>query len=312
MKETDEKFFEEVARALEKNDAEALDILMEKEEPEVVEPKQEVAEPESTEPEVKEDEVPAEPRAEEDLETEEPEDEVATLKKQLEEARTAQHKLQSDAGRVPGLQRKLAELDKKLQTMAERSADKNDAGDVTELASIKDALNNEHFQLIKESDPTLAAALEAALTGLVRANKKESVEVVREVTSAFREDEEEEALRSEWNKLVEEAPDAPQIFQSKEWKQYKFGLTPEQRAIAESAYAEDVLIALGDFNSKFRKAAPQETKPSPVSEERERKLKTKTPGSGAPAAPAAKRVDDEESLFKQAYEEVLKQNQRIR
>ena len=318
-KEVDEKFFDEVSRAIEKQDTEALNTLMGPVDDEEIkkEPNQEVT-AEEDEAEVTEtDDSPDnkessdEPNSrEEDVEEDNADsEEVAKLKKELEEARTAQHRLKSDAGRVPGLQRKLAELDKRLQEMAEKSAKTTDE-DGDSDASLQDAFKNEHFELIKETDPTLAAALQAILGDAFRASKKESVQAAREVTNTFREVEEEEALRTEWDKLVEVAPEAPEIFKSPEWSQYKNTLTPAQRALAESGFADDVLVAIERYNRFIGK---EETvkQTAHVTEERERKLKTKTPGSHS-VSPAKREADDPNALFHSIYEELRKQGQHTR
>jgi hypothetical protein len=303
MQEENDKLFKEISRAMETNDTEAMDALMAKEE-EVKEPIQEVAAEEVVVEEVVEEEEPAvEARPNTDIP--EDEDETTRLKRELEEARTAQHRLKSDAGRVPGLQRKLAELDKKLQQMAEHSAkpDSDAEGD----ASIADAFDNEHFALIRETDPTLAAALQETFNRMVTSTKKQSVEAVREVTNTFREVEEQEDMQREFQKLVSVVPEAPEIFGSPEWTQYKENLTPNQRQLAESAYAEDVILAIERFNIFTGKVPSKQA--VDVSEERARKLTAKVPGSSA-ASPAQRQETDPEAYFKKIFEETRKLNQR--
>jgi hypothetical protein len=305
-KDVNEQFFEEVSAAMEKNDRESMQTLMGAvEEEEVKEPNQEVA---AEEIDVETDGTIDEPvdktRTEE--ESEEDEDETTKLKRELEEARTAQHRLKSDAGRVPGLQRKLAELDKKLQTMAEHSAkpDSDAEGD----ASLADAFDNEHFALIRETDPTLAAALQATFNRMVTSTKKQSVEAAREVTNTFREVEEQEDRYREFDKLVSVVPEAPEIFKSPEWTQYKDTLTPNQRQLAESGYAEDVVLAIERFNIYTGKVPSKQA--ANVSEERARKLTAKVPGSSA-ASPAQRQETDPEAYFKKIFEEQRKLNQRL-
>jgi hypothetical protein len=304
MQEENDKLFKDISRAMETNDTVAMDALMAKEEEEVKEPIQEVAAEEVKEEVVVEEEAPTE-EVREEAEDHGDEDETTKLRRELEEARTAQHRLKSDAGRVPGLQRKLAELDKKLQTMAENSAkpDSDAEGD----ASLADAFDNEHFALIRETDPTLAAALQATFNRMVTSTKKQSVEAAREVTNTFREVEEQEDMQREFNKLVSAVPEAPEIFRSAEWTQYKETLTPNQRQLAESGYAEDVVLAIERFNLYTGKVPSKQA--ADVSEERARKLTAKVPGSSA-ASPAQRQETDPEAYFKKVFEEHRKLNQR--
>lgn len=309
-KDPNEKFFDEVASAMAKNDTEALDILMgdvEEEKPEEKE-EQEVTAKEEDNSEVETDtkadkEMSAEDKTEQELT---PEETIAKLTKELEESRKAQHKQKSDAGRVPGLQRKLTELDKKLQLLAEKSADNTDG---TDGASIDDAFDNEHFRLIDETDPVLAKALRSTLQKAIGANRKESYEAVREVTNTFREEGEQEHIWEQFNILKGEVPDAAEIFQSKEWTAFKDTLTPRQRSLAESDYAEDVLSIMPRFD-KFAGRNVNTEEVTKVTEDRERKLRVKTPGSSAPNQIRRPDGDDPETLFNTLYAAAVKDMRR--
>lgn len=304
-KDVEQQFYDEVAKAIHTQDSDTLNTLIEfdenKKAPET-DPKQE--DPvedqgqEGLEKPVETDEPSDEPRSDDSAESDNGEETVESLKRQLEEARNVDHRLKSDAGRVPGLQRKLAELDKKLQEMAEKSAATNENGD----DASGDAIDNEHLAIIRETDPTLAAAIEKSIAAALKSAKRSSVDAARVVTETFRQEEEEANLRHEWNVLVQEAPDAPEIFRSKEWDEWKQTISPSMRLLAESATADDVLIAIDRFNKATGRN--QAVTPSPVQEARERKLKTRTPGSEGPSSPSSG-FTDPEAYFNKLYKDLL-------
>jgi hypothetical protein len=304
-KDVEQQFYDEVSKAIHAQDSGTLSTLIEfdetKKETET-DPKQEdpVADQgqEGLEKPVETSEPSDEPRSTDSAESDNDEDTVESLKRQLEEARNVDHRLKSDAGRVPGLQRKLAELDKKLQEMAEKSAATNENGD----DASGDAIDNEHLAIIRETDPTLAAAIEKSISSALKSAKRSSVDAARVVTETFRQEEEEASLRHEWNVLVQEAPEAPEIFRSKEWDEWKQNITPSMRLLAESAVADDVLIAIDRFNKATGRH--QVVTSSPVQEARDRKLKTRTPGSEGPSSPSGN-FTDPEAYFNKLYKDLL-------
>lgn len=303
-KDVEQQFYDEVSKAIHAQDTDTLNTLIEFE-PEkktVEDPKLEDPatdqEQEDLEKPTETDEPEDTSRSDDNVESDDDDNSVESLKRQLEEARNVQHRLKSDAGRVPGLQRRLAELDKKLQELAERSAATTEDGD----DASKDAFDNEHLAIIRETDPTLAAAIEKSISAALVAANKRSVEAARVVTDTFRQEEEEAALRQEWDILVQEAPDAPEIFRSQEWDEWKQTITPSMRMLAESSVAEDVLIAIDRFNKTMGRT--QAVQPSPVQEARERKLKTRTPGSEGPSSPSSTNLD-EEAYFNKLYKDLL-------
>lgn len=304
-KDVEQQFYDEVSKAIHAQDTDTLSTLIEfeaekktVEDPNLEDPAKD-QEQEDLEKPTETEEPDTTSRSDDEVESEDEDDNsVESLKRQLEEARNVQHRLKSDAGRVPGLQRKLAELDKKLQEMAERSAATNENGD----DASKDAFDNEHLAIIRETDPTLAAAIEKSISAALVAANKRSVEAARVVTDTFRQEEEEAALKQEWDILVQEAPDAPEIFRSQEWDEWKQTITPSMRMLAESSVAEDVLIAIDRFNKTMGRT--QVVQPSPVQEARERKLKTRTPGSEGPSSPSNTTLDPE-AYFNKMYKDLL-------
>lgn len=305
-KDVEQQFYDEVSKAIHAQDSDTLNTLIEFEAGDKETKTEPTQEDSATDQDQEGSETPAgneepsdEPRSDTTAESDDAEETVESLKRQLEEARNIDHRLKSDAGRVPGLQRKLAELDKKLQEMAERSAATNENGD----DASRDAIDNEHLAIIRETDPTLAAAIEKSISAALAQARKSSVDAARVVTETFRQDEEEASLRHEWDLLVREAPEAPEIFRSPEWDEWKQTVTPQMRQLAESAVAEDVLIAIERFNKATGRA--QVVQPSPVQEARERKLKTRTPGSEGPSSPSSG-FTDPEAYFNKMYKDLLR------
>jgi hypothetical protein len=301
-KTPEEKLFDAINKAVSENDTDAVDALLAPiEDLGNADPiKEEAPEPENKTDEAKIEDEPATTRSDyngsevEGTET----DEAAELRRQLEESKQAQHRLKSDAGRVPGLQRKLAELDKRLKEMAERSADPNDVD-----ASYEDALNNEHLSIVRETDPILAKAIEASIKQALTVARKHSTETAREVTTAFVEDHDHEALRQQWDILVEQVPDAADIFKSGAWERWKDKQDPETRAKAESPLANEVLEAINLFNGPAQ--GTQATASSQLAEGRADRLRRVTPNTASTPS-RVKAPSSEEELFKQMYAEALK------
>jgi hypothetical protein len=136
----------------------------------------------------------------------------------------------------------------------------------------------------------------------MKSAQRSSVDAARVVTETFRQEEEEASLRYEWDILVHEAPEAPEIFRSPEWDEWKQTISPSMRQMAESAVADDVLIAIDRFNKATGRN--QVVTPSPVQEARERKLKTRTPGSEGPSSPSGN-FTDPEAYFNKMYKDLL-------
>lgn len=304
-KTPEQKFFNEVSRALHENDTDVIDVLMEPLDTD--EPNQEVLADDAT---VEDEVVPdsLDDSQPDDTEPTESEKTIAQLRKELEEAKKVEHRLKSDAGRVPGLQSKLSAVEAKLDAMAAKAATRNEDGSVDDGASVDDAFDDEHFALIAETDPTLAAALKSVMGKVIKRTQTQGVDAAREVTKAFRETDEEVARQTEWNALVSVVPDAPDIFNSFAWASYKDTLTPEKLALAQSASASEVIAAITDYKAFVNKAVGS-TKANEVAEERQRKLTAGVPGSSTPGA-RAKAPDDEKTLFDNAYAEVLKSQYR--
>lgn len=238
------------------------------------------------EPEVKEEpEVPEEPVIPEQKETEEvnPEDKSSEVVEEdgtKDEAATKTdaaskpaepaeevpdikalqaeiHRLKSDAGRVPYMQRKMQELERELReaklsrTTAPAGGDASPDNATIELPKSL----QKRIAALKEIDPDLAETLEEGFLALRQEQLATSSHLVKEVTEAEAARADEEFLQQQYQALVAEVPIAPQIFGSPEWREWKERLSPARRAFAESQYADEVKIAISAFMNDMQARA---------------------------------------------------------
>lgn len=242
-----------------------------------------------------------------------PEDVAAELArlKQIEQ------RYKSDMGRVPTIQRKLAETEKELKRLRE-----------TPSSTQTNSKMADKLKQLRETDPFMADMFE----DMYKEQQSLTESKVEEVRTTLNEKELEITLKEEADKLVSYHPQAFDVFDLPEWGQWKDRQTPATRALAESMYADDVIKAFEYFARDMapRPAATsaptappqpvaaveqaQAVAPAPVvdqravkaKEERERKLAA----SGVSTSPAAGGGDglptDEAGLHRYYYELALK------
>lgn len=320
---TEAQIFSRISRSLAKNDFDTIEELVSSDEEiveeVVVEPE---VTPEVTEPEVTEPAKAASPEVQPEVvpEQEKPSDWTVALPKEAQEElarlRQVDLKYRSESGRVPYLQRKLAELEKKLQTDQPPSAAAS-SGQVIDDKELQEALAQ-----IEEVDPVTAKAFK-----LLHQKTEGSV---KKTQSIFEQRDEEALLQREYQKLVQVAPQAPQVFQLPEWQMWKEEQTPGVREAASSAYADDVLFAMEKFARDMRAKYPELAEPAakePVKEEvetpaapaidpkqaavveqRTRRLAATNPSSAAPAPQKKEEPSDPEALFAELYKQVQKKD----
>jgi len=230
-------------------------------------------------------------------------DELATLREEL-------HRAKSDAGRARHLNKKVQELERQLTAL--RSPAKGPDNNV----AIPDKLR-ERLAKYKEIDPELAEILEETY--------KSSASATSEVADAYNryvalqnQKQEEEYVRSEYQKVVATVPEAEDVFRSREWEQWVNMLSPNHRAMAESSDANEVLTAIQAFKVdaeklfggyKWGKTTPAPQAPAPsataVAAEKQRANRLASSANVKPTAPRATTEPDLETLFKQVYNENL-------
>jgi hypothetical protein len=340
---TEENLAKALTKAVNEGNSEEVDRLMavELQEPDPVEPE---PEPEVEETPVEETpETPIEGEESTETEQEVPDStkdeaapvpsaastpEPAKVEELPENIKQELHKLRSDVGRVPYMQRRLQELERELRetklsrTVPQATPD-SETGNEPTPAQIPDKLKK-RIEALREIDPDLADTLSEMAQTLKNESIQTTTGAVQELTRAEQERQDQEFLQTQYSALVAEVPYAPEIFKSKQWQEWKEGLSPGRRQLAESMYADEVKLAIGAFvhdmqarqGGNIQQATPAATPQEPVVEtpestkiqdERNRKLNN----SADPKAVAGKKTSaplDAEALFAQFSAEIRKEN----
>lgn len=252
-------------------------------------------------------------------------DEVATLKAQIEELRQQAHKYQSDAGRVPHLQRRLSELERQARAPARTATKASPEGKLTFTAEDYknvelDPDTQKEIDELKVVDPVMGNAVERSTKTAILTAQRRMEQVLAEREQVDQEFENERFYLEQKAELTREVPQHEEIFRSKEWAEWKNTLTPGERALAESGYASDVKKAIYSFAAVMRErypqavaAAPEKNEPvntgetPPESQPTEVALARARRTAEAPAVknPSAKPTEtfDEDAYFKEMYNE---------
>jgi hypothetical protein len=329
------KLFEQVSNASRENDSLKLSELMQADAIEEVAPVEE-DKPEETpaevvDEEVKPDKVEADKASSppEKAEEVEPKEEVKPsepselekLREQVARLDKENHRLSSQAGRVPYVQRKIKEIDKKLEDLAKASPSSHPSAEIQKKVL-------EKLKVVRDNDPELADAIAGAIAALgeatdgitdeVKAKEIDSLKHLRQLeVSAYQE--------AEANRILEVYPNAPEVFASNEWKKWKAEQTSAWATLANSDTADDVMFAMEkyakDMIAKYPELAKEEPKgvetpavdakakeeAQKVEAERQRKQKTSVV-IGSPSAPSKVGLpDDPNALFEKFSGEIRKQ-----
>lgn len=248
--------------------------------------------------------------------------EVEQLKAQIEELRQQNHRYSSDAGRVPYLQRRLAELERQTRAGTARpvnqSQDGKPAPSTTDLSSIElDPEMQKELDDLKDIDPVMAKALERSHKMAILTANRRAEAMFQEREQIQTEVEDEKFYLEQKSELDRMIPQNTQIFRSPEWQEWKAGLTPGQRALAESGYANEVAQAIyafaADMKARYgsnQEQAPEKAQTTPeansqVAEERARKAAT-SPEVKSTTAKAGSELD-EDQLFREMYKKIGKE-----
>lgn len=236
-----------------------------------------------------------------------------------EEKLKLEHKIRSDEGRVPSLQRQNEELKRKLQGQRPepQAAPAPDAQSKSKL--------DEKIAAIREVDPVLADTLLSLKEELAAPIREEVISRTEEIKSDLRQKDDEDLWNRENSKLLAAVPLAHEVFKHPQYKQWKEQQTEGILALATSIYAEDVLVAFDKFSKDMAKLHPQvvapaatevetptatakpavDTKTNNVVLERERKLNASAPAAVSGAAKTGDGIpDDEDKLFAHFQEQI--------
>lgn len=333
----DNKEYDSIAKALNEGNSEELDRLMAASDDDA--PKDEAKPPEESGDDAnKEDDVPPKEDPEEDKSKEDDFDKLLkddeppasdkkddkpeaapsaaspAIDKELEQEL---HRLRSDAGRVPFLQRRLADLERELRAQKARTpnagTDKTATSKPADLSSIElDEETQKELDELKEIDPVLARTLERMHKKAIAAANSRADHVVDTFTKSEQEAEEQRFFMEQKAELTRMIPQHEAVFAMPEWRQWKDTLTPGQRALAESAYASEVGQAIYAFAADMQRkngnapaADTQDTSANPpdktaVAKARDRKVDA----DASVKSPAAKADEpfDEDKYFTEMYE----------
>ena len=238
-----------------------------------------------------------------------PEEAIAKFHALKAERDKFEHKVKSDEGRVPSLQRQVEEL--KRKTMAQRPAFQ--AADVQAASSRSTDDLTARIASIREVDPMLADTLESFRNELAAPIREEFAARTDRIEHELRQKEDDHIRNRENEKLINAVPAAHDVFRHPEYQEWKASQTEGVMALANSAYADDVLVAFDKFAKDMRVRYPQadvavvpavvapiikDAKASTVISERDRKLKASAPASVGGIAKAGEAVpEDEDGYF---------------
>lgn len=316
--ESNESDFDKVMAAVAANDYDALSAYEngEQEEEEVVN--------DNAEENVNKDEIQDNPDEEEEQAAVEVDDtdtdtagDLPDYKAENERLLQEVHRYKSDAGRVPNLQRRLAELEKELRARVTPPARNPDPQESAVAGALPPELKK-RVDALREIDPDLADTLELLGTS----SQQGAIQYTEQQLRQMEEEREEQQARAFYDEQLAEleraVPEAMQVFSLPQWPEWKAGLTPGQRAMTESGYASDMVIAINAFKHYLQSTgqlpnnavqAPQPTaaelEAKKVQEARARRQDTAVNTRGTPA----KREEpfDSDKFFAEMYEKVGKE-----
>lgn len=208
--------------------------------------------------------------------------EVQERFKKLKDERTQlEHRVKSELGRVPALQRRVEELSRKLSAPpAPAKKQEAPAATPTSVAKSKFA---EKIAQVQKIDPDLAEVLLALKEEVdPETLRRELADKVGQTQALIKEKEEQEAWSREKNRLLQMIPQADDVFRDPRWRQWKNEQSEGIRALASSMDADDMVLALQKFAADMQARHPDQFAP-PAQQ---------TPPTPAPNPTAAKVVQD--------------------
>lgn len=247
--------------------------------------------------------------------------ELDILKEKLAKAEKDNHSLRSQAGRIPHVQRRIQELDKKLEELAKSKTSPSSQTSTKIQPKVLELLKG-----LKETDSeladTIANAIEAATNGVADEMLTKEEGTLR----LLREQEFQTYQEHETNRLLEMYPNAPEVFRSPSWAEWKneqservLGLATSNNAddvsFAFKKYAEDMIAKYPELAKVEDKVVADATPPASatseaakkVEAERQRRKETAVNVSNPSAAGKVGLPDDPEALFKKFSEEIRKE-----
>lgn len=325
------KLFNEISQAIRDSDSNKLTELTV--EPALDDKKVEeqpiVPQPDENQPEEKDEDEGKSP-SEEDEQTDEDADEekdegkeetkseMELLQEKLDKLTKENHNLKSQAGRVPHVQKRIRELDKKLEELERKQASPSSQASEKIKPKVDEILKG-----IKETDAELAEAIAKAIAAATESTVQESAAKERETLTFLREQELVEHQEYEAQRLLDMYPNAIDVFKSKHWSDWKSQQSDRIRGLAESDTADDVALAFEKYTKDMTAAYPTlvgDTKAEPsapdidaaekarqIEAERQKRKSTAANISSPNAAGKIAVPDDPQALFNKYMADIRKQ-----
>jgi hypothetical protein len=240
---------------------------------------------------------------------------LAEVQKLKDERAQLEHRVKSELGRVPYLQRKVEELS--------RQTSQPPTPPVGSTAATKTSGKfAERLARAREVDPDLADLFEAAIEEISAPLREELTNEVHQTKQAIADKEYEELWQREKAKLLQQVPQADEVFKHPMYKQWKSEIPENLLRLSSSVYADEVVIALEQFakyvalQSPETPASPQApVAPAPVdttasdklAADRARKLSSGAPSTSAPAPRGGTGIpEDPDALFNYITDKIRK------
>lgn len=317
------KLFASVSKAMQSDDSTKLSELLTQETPIEEQPIEEEAPVETPELEEETEEVDTseDDKEEEDKSSDEDDkdkksdDPLEALRNEIAELRKAQQSASSQLGRVPSIQRRLSEYDKKLAELSKATSSQTSEKAKPEIeAALKD---------LEDTDPALASTLKTILgKALGSVDEEAHAREIANLQSA-RDREYADYVAEQKNILISKYPNVGEVFGSDHWQAWKKEQKQHILDLATSDNAEAVIMALDMYRADMLAKYPDlnkkpEEKEVVVVDERAQKIEEQRKQSQQRAAnidggktPArVKEPADPEALLKKFFDDIQKQNGR--
>lgn len=252
-------------------------------------------------------------------------DEVKAKVQALRDERSQlEHRVKSELGRLPHLQRKVDELSRQLSAPQNKPEKTEPAATKTSVTASKFA---EKLAEARAVDPALADLIEATLEAMREEVavplREELTNEVNQTKALFADKEQEQLWTSEKSKLLQMVPQADDVFKHPLYKEWKSTLPQNMYNLASSIYADDVVVALEQFSKYVATVAPELVTPpqatpavpakvdtsaaDKVAADRARKLNGTPPSTSAQSPKGGDGIpENPEELFKYVTEKIRK------
>jgi hypothetical protein len=329
-----DKLFAQISNAISENDPLKLTTLTEEpalddkneEQPEQKQPPiEDENEPADDQDEKEEEESPPSDKPaddnvdDEDAKTDDDKpDELAELRAQVAKLNKVNHDLRSQAGRVPFVQKRLRELDKKLEELASAQASPSSHPSTKIKPKVDELLKG-----IRETDADLADAISQAIASATDSVADEMRTKERESLTFLRDQEAQSYQEQEASRLLEMYPNAAEVFRSEHFTKWRSNQSSGIQALASSNSADDVALAFEkyakDMVREYPELAAKEKEAAPakagVNDEQAQRIeaerqKRKSSSANVSSPNASGKIaipDDPDALFEKYTKQIQKE-----